>query len=287
MRSCARVGSLVVEKMILAALEEDLGSAGDITSKAVIPAGARAVGTVVAREGGVIAGPHIAAGVFELLDPMVEVEVVAGCGDRVSAGGPVLKLAGLARSILAAERTALNLLGRLSGIATLTRAMVEAVEGTGCRIADTRKTTPGLRALEKAAVRAGGGSNHRWGLFDAVLIKDNHLALAGSVGEAVRKAKEGSGHTVTIEVEVESLAELDEALQAEADVVLLDNMDPAMLVEAVRRARGKAITEASGGVTLDNVRAVAETGVDVISIGALTHSAPALDVSLELRPLDS
>ncbi len=285
MRSCARVGSLVVEKIIRGALEEDLGSAGDITSKAVIPAGTRAVGTVVARESGVIAGPNIAAGVFELLDSGVHVEVVAGCGDRVVAGGPVLKLEGPARSILAAERTALNLLGRLSGIATLTRAMVDAVEGTGCRIADTRKTTPGLRAMEKAAVRAGGGSSHRWGLFDAVLIKDNHLALAGSVGEAVRRARDGSGHTVTIEVEVESLADLDEALEAGADVVLLDNMAPAMLEEAVRRARGKAITEASGGITLENVRAVAETGVDVISVGALTHSAPALDVSLELDPL--
>ncbi len=206
------------------------------------------------------------------------------CGTPVAAGDVVLTVSGDARSILAGERTALNLLGHMSGIATLTRAMVDAVAGTGAVITDTRKTTPGLRALEKAAVRAGGGSNHRWGLHDAVMIKDNHLALAGSVGEAVRRARSAVGHTVKIEVEVETLEQLAEALDAGADIVLLDNMPPGLLREAVAMAKGRAVTEASGGVTLATVRQVAETGVDVISAGALTHSAPALDVSLELVP---
>ncbi len=287
MRSCKRIASPVVERVVRAALDEDLGRAGDITSLAVIPAGTRAVGRVVVRASGVLAGPNVAAAVWELLDPGVRVDTPVACGARVEAGDVVLAVEGDARAVLAGERTALNLLGRLSGIATLTRAMVDAVEGTGAVIADTRKTTPGLRALEKAAVRAGGGSSHRWGLYDAVLIKDNHLAVVGSVGEATRRARAAVGHTVKIEVEVEDLAQLAEALDAGADIVLLDNMPLEMLREAVAMARGRAVTEASGGITLDTVRRVAETGVDVISVGALTHSAPALDVSLELEPAGS
>ncbi len=284
MRSCRRIASPVVERIVREALEEDLGLAGDLTSRAVIPAGTVARGRVVARARGVLAGPNVAAAVWELLDPRLELSTPVACGAAVQPGDVVLEVSGDARAILAGERTALNLLARMSGIATLTRAMVEAVAGTGARIADTRKTTPGLRALEKAAVRAGGGVSHRWGLHDAVMIKDNHLALVGSVGEAVRRARAGVGHTVKIEVEVEDLEQLAEALEAGADVVLLDNMPPGMLREAVAMARGRVVTEASGGVTLATVRRVAETGVDVISVGALTHSAPALDLSLELEP---
>ncbi len=276
---------MAVERIVRAALEEDLGQMGDLTSRAVLPPGMLARGVVVARKPGIVAGPAVAGMAFELLDPRLELEILRPCGEPVGAGEAVLAVAGEARSILAAERTALNILGRLSGIATLTRRFVEAVEGTGAVIADTRKTTPGLRVLERAAVAAGGGSNHRFGLFDAVMIKDNHLALVGTVGEAVARARAAVGHTVRIEVEVETLEQLAAALEAGADIVLLDNMDLSTLARAVAMARGRAVTEASGGITLENVRAVAETGVDVISVGALTHSAPSLDVSLELERL--
>jgi len=267
------------------ALREDLGLGGDITSAAVVPAGTRARGRIVARAPGVVCGVEVAAAAFLELDPGLEIRLSAADGDAVAAGTAVLEVTGRAHPILAAERVALNLLGHLSGIATLTRRFVDAVAGTGAVIADTRKTLPGLRALEKHAVRCGGGRNLRLRLDDAVLVKDNHLALVGSVSDAVRRAREGVGHAVAVEVEVESLEALEEALAAGADVVLLDNMETSLLAEAVRRARGRAITEASGGIRLETVRAVAETGVDVISVGAITHSAPALDVALELEPL--
>lgn len=279
---CNRIERIVAERVVRSALEEDLGGMGDVTTRAVVPAGTMARGDVVVRREGVVAGVGVAALAFSTLDPGLEVSVSRRCGEAVRAGEAILAVEGDARAILAAERTALNLLGRLSGIATLTRRFVEAVSGTGAVIADTRKTTPGLRSLERAAVAAGGGSNHRFGLGDAVMIKDNHLVLTGSVGKAVVMAREAVGHTVRIEVEVDTLEQLAAALEAGADIVLLDNMDPETLCRAVEMAKGKAVTEASGGITLETVRRVAETGVDVISVGALTHSAPALDVALEL-----
>jgi len=220
------------------------------------------------------------------LDGTLRCEIVARDGADIAVGEIVLALAGRARPILAGERVALNLLAHLSGIATLTRSYVRAVEGAGVRITDTRKTTPGLRALEKYAVRCGGGSNHRFSLDGAVLIKDNHLALAGSLAAAVERARRSVGHTVKIEVEVETLGELEGALAAGAGAVLLDNMDPATLRQAVKLVAGRVITEASGGITLDTVRAVAGSGVDLVSVGAVTHSAPAMDLSLEIEPVD-
>ena len=257
-------------------IAEDLGT-GDLTSEAVVPEGARARAVILLKERGVVCGLEPVRAVFEALDPEVAFEVVAADGDETE--GEIARLEGDARALLGGERLALNLLGRLSGIATLTRRYVEAVDGTGAAILDTRKTTPGLRALEKYAVRCGGGTNHRLRLDDGVLIKDNHLRLAGSVGAAVELAK-GSG--VEVEVECESLEEVREALAAGADWLLLDNMSPSRLKEAVALVAGRARLEASGGITLDNVREVAETGVDFISIGALTHSARALDVSMEV-----
>ncbi|MEX2413051.1 MAG: carboxylating nicotinate-nucleotide diphosphorylase [Thermoleophilaceae bacterium] len=269
--------------LIQRALAEDVGG-GDLTSRAVVPEGSRARGSVVAKADGVLAGVELAAATFAAVDPALEVEARASDGGSVGAGAELLAVAGDARAILAAERVALNFLGRLSGIATLTARYVAAVAGTGARILDTRKTTPGLRALEKAAVVAGGGTSHRFGLYDAILIKENHVRVAGGVGEAVRRALAAAGEGIPVEVEVESLAELDEALEAGAERVLLDNMAPADLRVAVERTAGRAELEASGGIALDGVRAVAETGVDFISVGALTHSAPALDVSLMFEP---
>jgi nicotinate-nucleotide pyrophosphorylase (carboxylating) len=274
--SVARDG---VAELIRRALAEDVGD-GDLTTEAVVPEDARARGTVIAKQQGVVAGLEAAAAVFGELDPAVEVTLCASDGDRVTPGGELLRLSGPARAILVGERVALNLLGRLSGVATLTARYVAAVEGTGARILDTRKTTPGLRALEKAAVVAGGGTSHRFGLHDAILVKENHVRVAGGVREAARRAIEGAPDGVVVEVEVESLAELEEALEARIRRVLLDNMGPDDLRAAVRLAAGRAELEASGGITLENVRQVAETGVDYVSIGALTHSAPALDVSL-------
>ncbi len=271
-------------RLLEAALAEDLGAGGDITTEAVVPLGSRCTAEIVARREGRVAGATAACEVFRRLDRDLECEIVTADGADVPAGGVIVRLAGRAQPILAGERVALNLLGHLSGIATLTRSYVRAVAGTGARIVDTRKTTPGLRLLEKYAVRCGGGSNHRFGLHDAVLIKDNHLALAGSVAEAVSRARARVGHLTKIEVEVETLAQVEEALSTGADAVLLDNMDPGSLREAVRLAAGRAILEASGGIGLDAVRSVAETGVDVISVGRLTHSAPALDVSLDVVP---
>lgn len=265
--------------LIQRALDEDLG-AGDLTSRAVVPEGSLAQGVVIAKADGVVAGIDVAAAVFAAVDSSLSVESRASDGDRVAPGDELLALRGDARAILAGERVALNLLGRLSGVATLTSHYVAAVDGTGTRILDTRKTTPGMRALEKAAVVAGGGTSHRFGLYDAILVKENHVRVAGGVGEAARRALAGAPEGVVVEIEVESLDELDEALDAGIRRVLLDNMDPDVLRAAVARAAGKAELEASGGITLDTVRAVAETGVDFISVGALTHSAPALDVSL-------
>ncbi len=265
------------------ALDEDLGD-GDLTSRAVVPQDARARGSIVQKAPGVLAGLEVAAAVFHRVDPGVSFEVAAPEGEW-RAGGPVAALDGATAGILAAERTAINFLGLLSGVATLTARYVAAVEGTGATILDTRKTVPGLRALQKAAVVTGGGSSHRSGLHDAILVKENHVHAAGGVAEAARRALAGDGEGVSVEVEVETLAELDEVLEAGVRRVLLDNMSLADLRSAVERARGRARLEASGGITLQTVRAVAETGVDFISVGALTHSAPALDFSLLMDAL--
>jgi nicotinate-nucleotide pyrophosphorylase (carboxylating) len=265
------------------ALEEDVGS-GDITTAAVVPEGVRARAVIELREAGVPAGLQVAKAVFARLDPDLLFTALAREGAWRDPG-PLAEVSGPAAAILTGERVALNFLGRLSGIATLTARFVQAVEGTGARILDTRKTTPGLRALEKDAVRVGGGTNHRRGLYDAVLVKENHSALAGGVGEATRHALAAAPSGVTVEVECASLAEVGEALEAGAGRLLLDNMDPQELRRAVELVDGRAALEASGGVTLENVRAVAESGVDWISVGALTHSAPALDVSLLLSGL--
>ena len=273
---------LVVEPIVRAALLEDLGPAGDLTTDSVVPAGLELGGRLVARERGRVAGLGPAALAFTLLDPAVMVQVVQPDGTDAGAGSTLATVVGPARAILTGERTALNLLGHLSGIATATARIVGAVAHTGARVTCTRKTTPGLRALEKYAVRAGGGANHRFGLDDAVLIKDNHLVIAGSVGEAVARARRHAGHLVKIEVEVDTLDQLDSALAAGVDAVLLDNMAPSMLREAVTVVAGRAITEASGGITPATAVEIAETGVDLLSIGWLTHSAPNLDVALDL-----
>jgi nicotinate-nucleotide pyrophosphorylase (carboxylating) len=272
---------LLVEPVVRRALEEDLGRAGDLTTDALIPAETHAAGTLRARTAGTVAGTLGARVAFELLDPAVTVTVLRDDGTRVAAGDAVLRVAGPARALLTGERVALNLLGHLSGIATATAQLVSAVAGTGCAVADTRKTTPGLRALEKAAVRAGGGANHRFGLDDAVLIKDNHIALAGGPAQAVRTARARVGHLVRIEVEVDTLAQLDAVLPAGPDAVLLDNMAPATLATAVRRIAGRAVAEASGTITRASAPEIAATGVDLISAGWLTHSAPALDLGLD------
>jgi nicotinate-nucleotide pyrophosphorylase (carboxylating) len=269
--------------LIQRALDEDLGT-GDLTSRAVVSEGSLATGVVIAKADGVVAGIDVAAAVFATVDSGLTVALRAADGDHVAPGDELLALRGDARAILAGERVALNLLGRLSGVATLTASYVAAVAGTGTRILDTRKTTPGMRALEKAAVVAGGGTSHRFGLYDAILVKENHVRLAGGVGEAARRALARAPEGVVVEIEVETLEELDEALDAGIGRVLLDNMDPGVLRAAVERTAGRAELEASGGITLETVRSVAETGVDFISVGALTHSAPALDVSLLFDP---
>jgi nicotinate-nucleotide pyrophosphorylase (carboxylating) len=272
-----------VRELIDGALAEDLG-AGDVTTAAVVPDGARARARIEQRAPGVLFGMGVAEQVFLRLDPDLSWQARVAEGEW-RGPGIVAEVTGAAAPILSAERVALNLLGRLSGIATLTARYVRAVEGTGVGILDTRKTTPGLRELEKAAVAAGGGVNHRLGLFDAVLVKENHSALAGGVGEATRRALERAPEGVPVEVECATLAEVEEALAAGAPRILLDNLAPDELRRAVELVGGRARLEASGGVTLETVREIAETGVDVISVGALTHSAPALDVSLVLDPL--
>jgi len=272
---------LIVEPIVRAALAEDLGRAGDITSAACIDAEARLSARFANRKAGVVAGLACARLAVLALDPAARFETQVDDGETLQPGTAIAEVNANARALLSAERTALNLLGRLSGVATLTRAYVDAVAGTGAVITDTRKTTPGLRALEKYAVRCGGGVNHRFGLDDAILIKDNHVAAAGGVGAAIRRARAFAGHLVKVEAEVDSLAQLDEALAEAPDVVMLDNFSLADLRAAVARAEGKVVLEASGGVSLETVRAIAETGVDVISVGALTHSAPVLDIGLD------
>ncbi len=283
MSAPAPLPPLVYEGLVRRALQEDLGRAGDVTTDAVCPPGLPGRARLVARAAGRIAGLDASLLAFRLLDPVVSIEICVPDGHDAAAGETIARVEGSARALLAAERTALNLLGHLSGVATATRDAVARLEGLPTRVAATRKTTPGLRALEKHAVRLGGGTPHRYGLDDAVLVKDNHVALAGGVAEAVRRARASVGHLVKIEIEVDTLAQLDEALAAGAEVVLLDNMDLATLREAVRRSRGRAVTEASGGIRPETIRAVAETGVDVVSLGWLTHSAPSLDVALDVE----
>ena len=273
--------ALLWEPLLRRALREDLGLAGDLTTDAIVPAGAPARARIVARADGRIAGLPIAAGAFRLLDSRVAIELLRRDGEDAAAGETVAWVDGEARALLSGERVCLNLLGRLCGIATATRALVRAIDGSGARIVCTRKTTPGLRALEKYAVRCGGGENHRFGLDDAVLIKDNHVAFAGGVRAAVERARAHAGHTVKIELEVDSLAQLEEALALGVDLVLLDNMKPATLRQAVSLTAGRAVLEASGGITLATARAIAETGVDLLSVGWITHSAPALDVAFD------
>jgi nicotinate-nucleotide pyrophosphorylase (carboxylating) len=269
------------DALILNAFDEDLAEAGDLTTESTIPVDSVSEAVVVARSGGVIAGLPVAVRVFEIVGPEIEVELVAGDGDQVEAGKVLARLHGPSGSILTGERIALNILGRASGVATATRGLVDAVAGSNARIADTRKTIPGLRALDKYAVRMGGGINHRFGLHDAVMIKDNHIVAAGGITPAVERARQRVGHTVKIEVEVTNLDELEELLAVGADIVLLDNMDVETMSEAVRRVNGRMVTEASGGITLASAAAIADTGVDVLSVGWITHSAPNLDVALD------
>jgi nicotinate-nucleotide pyrophosphorylase (carboxylating) len=274
---------LLYEDVLRAALREDLGRAGDLTSDAIVPAGALGTALAGARAPGVLSGLEPFARTFTLVDPTIEVVLHRADGDRVEPQTPIASIYGPLRAILAAERTALNLLGHLSGVATATDRLVRAVSGTRAAIIDTRKTTPGLRALEKAAVRHGGGSNHRFGLDDAILIKDNHVAIAGGVGPAIAAARAYAGHLVKIEVEVDSLEQLDEALNARADIVLLDNFSIEQTRAAVERTAGRALLESSGRIDETTVRAVAETGVDLISSGALTHSVRVLDIGLDIE----
>jgi nicotinate-nucleotide pyrophosphorylase (carboxylating) len=273
---------LLIEPVVRAALAEDLGRAGDVTSAALLPSGEQITASFVARGEGRVAGLACARLALAALDPDARFEVVTPDGADIAAGGVIVRAEGNAAAILSAERVALNFLGRLCGVATLTRAYVRAVEGTKARIVCTRKTTPNLRALEKYAVRCGGGVNHRFGLDDAILIKDNHIAACGGVAHAMTRAKAAVGHLAKIEIEVDTLSQLNEALPFRPDVILLDNFSLEDLAEAVARVAGAVVLEASGGVTLSTVRAIAETGVDAISVGALTHSAPVLDIGLDL-----
>jgi nicotinate-nucleotide pyrophosphorylase (carboxylating) len=286
MRAAARQGlaplpDLMIAPIVRAALEEDLGRAGDITSSACIPAGARVKAAFVARKPGVVAGLDCARLALTSLDPEAVFQARANDGEAVTAGTVLAVIDGEARAVLSAERVALNLFSRLCGVATLTAAYVARTAGTRARIIDTRKTTPLLRALEKYAVRCGGGANHRFGLDDAILIKDNHVAACGGVGAALQRVREHAGHMVKIEVEVDSLDQLREALDHRPDVIMLDNFALPDLEAAVALAAGRTVLEASGGVDLATVQAIARTGVDYISVGALTHSAPILDIGLD------
>lgn len=273
--------NLLIEPIIRHALEEDLGRAGDITSELTIEASARATAKLAARKAGTIAGLIVAETAFRLIDPSLTFTYEKPDGSTVAAGTTLAVIEGPARAILSGERVALNFAGHLSGVATATHTLVEAIAGTKARIICTRKTTPGLRVLEKYAVRCGGGFNHRFGLDDAVLIKDNHIVAAGGIKPAVERVRAGVAHMTKIEVEVDTLEQLEEALALGIDTILLDNMAPDMLRHAVAMAKGRAVLEASGNVTLATVRAIAETGVDYISSGAITHSAPNLDLGLD------
>ena len=282
------LSALFIEDIVRAALKEDLGHGHDITTECVVPLDKDARAVVNARKAGRLAGivPGLAA--FTLTDPDCEIEILKTDGEDVAAGEDIAIVTGSARSILTAERTALNFMQHLSGIATLTKAYVDAIEDTSAKIVESRKTVPGLRSLAKQAVRLGGGMNHRFGLDDAILIKDNHIALAGGIYPALQMAKENAGHMVKIEIEVDDLGQLDEVLShGGADIIMLDNFSVGDIAAAVKAINGRAIIEASGGVTLETVRAIAETGVHLISVGALTHSAPALDLGLDIEPLDS
>jgi nicotinate-nucleotide pyrophosphorylase (carboxylating) len=279
----AFLSPLAIDEAVQRALDEDLGRAGDITSIATIPEKTPARAIMIARQAGVIAGLPLAVATFQKLSPDIKIEAHVRDGAAVAKGEHVLTISGPARAVLAGERTALNFVGRLSGIATLTADYVRRTTGTKLRICCTRKTTPGLRALEKYAVRCGGGFNHRFGLDDAILIKDNHVAVAGGVRPVLERARKHVGHLVKVEIEVDTLTQLREVLDTGlADVVLLDNMDNADLTEAVKLAQGRVVVEASGGVTLDSIAQIAMTGVDYVSCGGLTHSAPNFDVAIDI-----
>jgi nicotinate-nucleotide pyrophosphorylase (carboxylating) len=284
LRADAFISPLEIERAVNRALEEDLGRAGDITSIATVPEDAPGRAVVVARQAGVIAGLPLVAAAFQRLSPMIALEPHARDGAAIAAGTKLMTIAGNARAILGAERTALNYLGHLSGIATATATFVKRIAHTKARIVCTRKTTPGLRALEKYAVRCGGGYNHRFGLDDAILIKDNHIAVAGGIKAVLGRAKQAAGHLVKIEIEVDSLDQLEEVLAVGiADVVLIDNFDLAAMRKAVALVAGRVVIEASGGIALDTAAAIAETGVDYLSSGALTHSVTQLDVGLDIE----
>jgi len=271
----------IIDPVIKRALAEDMGDAGDITSDAVVARGATASAEMTSRKLGTLAGLFVARRVYELLNPDIEPQITSGEGSACKQGDTLIKLTGSARTILMGERVALNFLGHMSGIATATAQLVASVSHTKAKICCTRKTTPGLRAFEKYAVRMGGGINHRFGLHDGILIKDNHIAVAGGVADAVKKAQSVAGHMVKIEVEVDSLDQLEKALTAGVDVIMLDNMSMHLMKDAVQIVRGRAILEASGSITTDTAPEIAELGVDVISSGWITHSAPALDVGLD------
>lgn len=277
----ASLPRLIVEPLVRNALAEDLGLAGDITSNAVIPTTHRSYVAMVSRQPGIVAGLDASEMAFQLVDPAIVMTRHVPDGTKVGIGEVIATIEGPSRGLLTAERTALNFLGHLSGIATMTGGIVETIVGTKASIVCTRKTTPGLRALEKYAVRAGGGMNHRFALYDAVLIKDNHVAIAGDIAEAIRRAKAGVGHMVKIEVEVDTLAQLRQAMEEGVDAVLLDNMTPDQLRAAVDIVGGRAITEASGRITPETAASIAASGVDLISVGWLTHSAPTLDIGLD------
>ena len=274
---------IMIEPLVRMALLEDLGRAGDLTTDAIVPVGYRASTLLVARQAGVVAGLDLARLAFQLIDPGIEMRVERNDGATLAPGDVIAAISGPARGILTAERVALNFLCRLSGIASATASIVAAIGDHKAKIVCTRKTTPGLRAIEKYAVRVGGGSNHRFGLDDAVLIKDNHVAIAGSVGEALKRAKHSVGHLVKIELEVDTLDQLQEALNEGVDAVLLDNMNPDMLAKAVAMVAGRAVTEASGRITPATAPQIAATGVDLISIGWLTHSVAILDIGLDFK----
>ena len=274
---------LMLEPLVRAALLEDLGRAGDITTDAVVPKQARAETALVARQPGVVAGLDLAALAFRLVEPAIEIEIERPDGTRLQPGDRLATIEGPARGVLTAERVALNFLGHLSGVATATATLVEAVKGHKARICCTRKTMPGLRAVQKYAVRVGGGVNHRLGLDDAVLIKDNHVVAAGGVKPAILAARNAIGHLVKIQVEVDTLDQLAEALEVGVDAVVLDNMDPPTLAKAVHMIDGRAVSEASGRITPQSAPAIAASGVDLISAGGLTHSASVLDIGLDWR----
>ncbi len=274
--------SVIIAPLIQRALAEDFGDAGDLTSQACIPADTQMNAIIAARKPGHLAGLHIAAETFRAVDPTIEVTLTKEDGNTVKRGDKALTLSGPAQSVLMAERVALNFLGHMSGIATITAALVAQTKGTETKIACTRKTTPGLRALEKYAVRCGGGYNHRFGLYDGVMIKDNHIAAAGSIKKALHAVKSAVGHTVKVEIEVDTLSQLEEVLKEGVDIILLDNMNTDELKNAVAMTKGRAILEASGNVTVDTVKAIARTGIDYISSGWITHSAPVLDLGLDV-----